>query len=182
MILTGADLVIVMAHSGLGQPDAPQTAAVHERALAASRLLAALFESFAQPFTIMFSVPFALLGVGLVMKLADQPWDSMTILGMVVLLGVVVNNAIVLIDHINYLRQQGLSRTEAIIRGGQNRMRPILITAVTTIVADMTGYPVDLLDPDGTVLDTVELAEHDQMGYLGNCPGSDHPNPNRITH
>ena len=100
-------------------------------------LMAALFESFTQPFTIMFSVPFALLGVGLVMKLADQPWDSMTILGLIVLLGVVVNNAIVLIDHINYLRQHGLERTEAIIQGGQHRMRPILITAVTTILGLM---------------------------------------------
>jgi HAE1 family hydrophobic/amphiphilic exporter-1 len=100
-------------------------------------LMAALFESFTQPFTIMFSVPFALLGVGLVMKLANQPWDSMTVLGLIVLLGVVVNNAIVLIDHINYLRQHGLDRTQAIIRGGQNRMRPILITAVTTILGLM---------------------------------------------
>jgi HAE1 family hydrophobic/amphiphilic exporter-1 len=100
-------------------------------------LMAALFESFTQPLTIMFSVPFALLGVGVVMKLADQPWDSMTMLGLIVLLGVVVNNAIVLIDHINYLRQHGLERTEAIIRGGQHRMRPILITAVTTILGLM---------------------------------------------
>ncbi len=97
-------------------------------------LMAALFESFTQPFTIMFSVPFALLGVGIVMKLANQPWDSMTLIGLIVLLGVVVNNAIVLIDHINYLRQHGLERTEAIIQGGRHRMRPILITAVTTIL------------------------------------------------
>jgi HAE1 family hydrophobic/amphiphilic exporter-1 len=97
-------------------------------------VLAALFESFAQPLTIMFSVPFALLGVGVVMKLADQPLDNMTTIGMIVLLGVVVNNAIVLIDHVNLLRKQGLSRTEAIVRGGQHRLRPIIITAVTTIL------------------------------------------------
>ena len=54
-------------------------------------LLAALFESFSQPFAIMFSVPFALFGVGVVMKLANQPWDTMTMLGMVVLVGVVVD-------------------------------------------------------------------------------------------
>ncbi len=97
-------------------------------------LMAALFESYAQPLTIMFSVPFALLGVGVVMKLANQPWETMTMIGMVVLMGVVVNNAIVLIDHINFLRQTGLSRTEAIVTGGQHRLRPILITAVTTIL------------------------------------------------
>ena len=97
-------------------------------------LLAALFESFTQPFTIMFSVPFALLGVGVVMKLANQPWETMTIIGMIVLMGIVVNNAIVLINHINFLRQRGLGRTEAIILGGQHRLRPILITAITTIL------------------------------------------------
>jgi HAE1 family hydrophobic/amphiphilic exporter-1 len=97
-------------------------------------LMAALFESYTQPLTIMFSVPFALLGVGVVMKLANQPWETMTMIGMVVLMGVVVNNAIVLIDHINYLRQSGMSRDEAIIKGGQHRLRPILITAVTTIL------------------------------------------------
>jgi HAE1 family hydrophobic/amphiphilic exporter-1 len=96
-------------------------------------VLAVLFESLAQPFTIMFSVPFALIGVGVVMKLADQPLDNMTTIGMIVLLGVVVNNAIVLIDHVNFLRKQGLDRTEAIVTGGQHRLRPIVITAVTTI-------------------------------------------------
>jgi HAE1 family hydrophobic/amphiphilic exporter-1 len=97
-------------------------------------LMAALFESFAQPFTIMFSIPFALLGVGVIMKVAGQPWETMTMIGLLVLLGVVVNNAIVLIDHINQLRRQGFSRDEAIVLGGQHRLRPILITAVTTIV------------------------------------------------
>ena len=97
-------------------------------------LLAALFESFAQPLTIMFSVPFALLGVGVVMKLTETPWETMTMIGLIILLGIVVNNAIVLIDHINYLRQTGLSRNDAIVTGGQHRMRPILITAITTIL------------------------------------------------
>ncbi|MEE8524370.1 MAG: efflux RND transporter permease subunit, partial [Thermoanaerobaculia bacterium] len=97
-------------------------------------LMAALFESFTQPLTIMFSIPFALLGVGVVMKLANQPWETMTMIGLLVLLGVVVNNAIVLIDHVNRLRRQGLPRDEAIVLGGQHRLRPILITAVTTIV------------------------------------------------
>jgi HAE1 family hydrophobic/amphiphilic exporter-1 len=97
-------------------------------------LLAALFESFVQPFTIMLSVPFALLGVGVAMKLGGQPWETMTLMGLIILLGVVVNNAIVLIDHINHLRDTGLERDEAIIRGGQHRLRPIVITAVTTIL------------------------------------------------
>jgi len=97
-------------------------------------LLAALFESFAQPFTIMFSVPFSLIGVAAVMRLAAQPWDTMAMIGMIVLMGVVVNNAIVLINHINYLRGTGMERNEAIVLGGRHRLRPILITAITTIL------------------------------------------------
>jgi HAE1 family hydrophobic/amphiphilic exporter-1 len=85
----------------------------------------------------MFAVPFAFIGVGVVMKLAGQPWDTMTMIGLIVLAGVVVNNAIVLINHINYLRKQGLGRNEAIVQGGQHRLRPILITAVTTIFGMM---------------------------------------------
>jgi len=103
-------------------------------ALLVYMLMAALFESFAQPFTIMFSVPFALLGVAVVLKLFNQPLDPMSMLGLVILLGVVVNNAIVLIDHINRLRKSGLDRDAAILQGGKDRLRPILITAVTTIV------------------------------------------------
>ncbi|MDH3254646.1 MAG: efflux RND transporter permease subunit, partial [Acidobacteriota bacterium] len=97
-------------------------------------LLAALFESFSQPLTIMLSVPFALLGVAVAMKVGHQPWETMTLIGLIILLGVVVNNAIVLIDHINYLRHTGLERNQAIILGGQHRLRPIVITAVTTIL------------------------------------------------
>jgi len=97
-------------------------------------LLAALFESFAQPLTIMFSVPFALIGVAMAMKLASQPWDTMAMIGMIILMGVVVNNAIVLINHVNFLRHSGMDRDEAIVLGGRHRLRPILITAITTIL------------------------------------------------
>ena len=69
-----------------------------------------------------------------VMKLANQPLDTTTNIGMIILLGVVVNNAIVLIDHINRLRGEGLDRNAAIVQGGRDRLRPILITAVTAIV------------------------------------------------
>jgi len=96
-------------------------------------LMAALFESFAQPLTIMFSVPFALLGVAVVMKLTEQPLDSMAQIGVIILFGVVVNNAIVLMDRIGQLRRSGLDRTAAILEAGRNRLRPILITAATTI-------------------------------------------------
>ncbi|TDI48185.1 MAG: efflux RND transporter permease subunit [Acidobacteria bacterium] len=97
-------------------------------------IMAALFESFVQPFTIMFAIPFAFIGVGIVLKLTSQPLDNMANMGLIILVGVVVNNAIVLIAHINHLRLQGVPRDEAIVVGGTHRLRPILMTALTTIL------------------------------------------------
>lgn len=97
-------------------------------------IMAALFESFVQPFVIMFSVPFAFVGVGIVMRLAGQPRGNMTDMGLIILAGIVVNNAIVLVDHINQLRRSGMSRNEAIVIGGRHRLRPILMTAITTVL------------------------------------------------
>jgi membrane fusion protein (multidrug efflux system) len=97
-------------------------------------LMSALFESLSHPFAIMASVPFAFIGVGVVMKLFSQPRDNFTELGFLILVGVVVNNAIVLVDHINRLRQEGHGRDEAILEGGRHRLRAILMTAVTTIL------------------------------------------------
>jgi len=97
-------------------------------------IMAALFESFAQPFTIMLSVPFAFIGVGTLLWIFGQPRGQVSDTGVVILAGIVVNNAIVLVDHINRLRKSGLSRDEAIVLGGQHRLRPILMTALTTIL------------------------------------------------
>lgn len=97
-------------------------------------IMAALFESFIQPLTIMLSIPFAFIGVGLALRLASQPLTNQAYIGLVILLGVVVNNAIVLVDHINHLRAQGMPRNEAIVLGGRHRLRPILMTALTTIL------------------------------------------------
>ena len=104
-------------------------------------LMAALFEDFAQPIAILLSVVFAFVGVAVAMRLAGQTWTAVAELGLLILIGVVVNNAIVLVDHINGLRRSGLERGEAILRAGRNRLRPILMTAVTTIVglAPMVG-------------------------------------------
>ncbi len=97
-------------------------------------IMASLFENFAQPFTIMLSIPFAFVGVGLVMKALGQARSSAADMGLVILAGIVVNNAIVLIDHINQLRREGMRREEAIVLGGTHRVRPILMTAITTIL------------------------------------------------
>ena len=97
-------------------------------------LMAALFESFRHPFAILLSIPFAFVGVALAMKAAAIPWDDFTRLGLLILLGVVVNNAIVLVDHVNRLRQQGQARLAAILQGSKDRLRAILMTAVTTVL------------------------------------------------
>ena len=97
-------------------------------------IMASLFESLIHPFTIMLSIPFSLIGVALGLYLLDVPMDNNAMLGLLILFGIVVNNGIVLVDHINHFRQQGMDRHQAILRGGQNRMRPILMTAFTTIL------------------------------------------------
>ena len=97
-------------------------------------IMAALFEDLLQPFTIMLSIPFAFIGVGLIMALAGQPRSEGSNMGLMILAGIVVNNAIVLVDHINRLRRDGLDRYNAIVLGGRHRLRPILMTAVTTIL------------------------------------------------
>ncbi len=117
-------------------------------------VMASLFESFAQPFTIMFSVPFAFIGVGIIMTLTGQARSSSSDMGLIILAGIVVNNAIVLVDHINRLRQQGLPRDEAIVLGGRHRLRPILMTAMTTVLGlspMVAGYflPSVFGAPDG---------------------------------
>jgi len=97
-------------------------------------VMASLFESLAHPFAIMFSLPFALVGVTWFLFLTGTPFNIMSQIGLMVLLGIVVNNGIVLIAHINNLRSQGLPRSEAIRAGCRERFRPILMTAATTVV------------------------------------------------
>ena len=97
-------------------------------------VMAALFESFVHPITILTSLPFSLLGVTLLFYLTGTTLNTNSWLGIMVLAGVVVNNGIILVDHINRLRAGGMARTEAIITGGRDRLRPILITACTTLL------------------------------------------------
>ena len=97
-------------------------------------VMAALFESFVHPITILTSLPFSLLGVALLFSLTGTTLNTNSWLGIMVLAGVVVNNGIILVDHVNRLRASGMARTEAIITGGRDRLRPILITACTTLL------------------------------------------------
>ena len=96
-------------------------------------LMGVLFESVVLPFSVLFSIPFSFLGVYWALYLTGTPMDMMASIGMIVLIGVVVNNAIVLVDMINRMRLEGLSRTDAILEAGHNRFRPILMTTFTTV-------------------------------------------------
>ena len=94
---------------------------------------AALFESFVHPFTILLTVPLALFGVAVIFTLSGITLNTTSYLGLLTLFGIVVNNGIILIDHIRTLRKSGMEKAAAIIQGGKDRMRPIIMTAITTI-------------------------------------------------
>ncbi|MGD8374853.1 MAG: efflux RND transporter permease subunit [Acidobacteriota bacterium] len=98
-------------------------------------VMASLFESLAQPFAILLcSVIFALSGAAWMLVITDTPFNLMSWIGMLILIGIVVNNGIVLLDRMNQLRKEGIGREEAIIAAGRDRMRPILMTAATTVI------------------------------------------------
>jgi len=96
-------------------------------------VMAAQFESFFDPFIIMFSVPFAFVGVSLAYWVSFQSMSLMGMVGIAMLVGVVVNNAIVMIDYFNILRKRGMELTEAVKTGAKRRLRPILMTTGTTV-------------------------------------------------
>jgi HAE1 family hydrophobic/amphiphilic exporter-1 len=98
-------------------------------------IIAAQFESLLMPLAVMFSVPFSLIGVILALLLSGKSLNVLSFIGIIMLVGIVVNNSIVLIDYINKLRQKGMERKEAIILGGKTRLRPILMTMFTTVLA-----------------------------------------------
>ncbi len=96
-------------------------------------VMAAQFESLLHPFIIMFTVPLAFIGVVLAFLITGQNISLPTFMGFIMLTGIVVNNGIVLIDYVNQLRQQGKAAWKAVIEGSATRLRPVLITALTTI-------------------------------------------------
>ncbi len=98
-------------------------------------VMASLFESLVFPGAVWTSIIFAVVGVWWFFLVTGTIFDLMAWMGVLILIGVVVNNGIVLIDHINQLRARGLSRYEAIVQAGGNRIRPILMTAGTTILS-----------------------------------------------
>ncbi len=99
-------------------------------------ILASVFESFVTPFVLLFSIPFAAIGSLFFLSITGNSlFSSNTLMGFLILLGVVVNNGIILLDYVTVLRKNGNRKNRAIIHAGLSRVRPILITTVTTCVA-----------------------------------------------
>jgi HAE1 family hydrophobic/amphiphilic exporter-1 len=96
-------------------------------------LMGFLFESFVLPLSVMPSIPLAFVGVWWFLYLTGENVDGLAVVGILLLLGVVVNNAIVLVDFVNNARAVGLSRVDAIVQAGVQRFRPIMMTALTTV-------------------------------------------------
>jgi HAE1 family hydrophobic/amphiphilic exporter-1 len=97
-------------------------------------VMAATFESFVHPFIVLFTVPLALVGVVASLLATGTTVTVIVLIGAVMLVGIVVNNAIVLIDTVNRYRRAGLEKTEAVLRAGHARLRPILMTTATTVL------------------------------------------------
>jgi HAE1 family hydrophobic/amphiphilic exporter-1 len=98
-------------------------------------IMAAQFESLSQPFIVMFTMPLAYIGVVLGLLLTGNNLSVPSIMGLIILMGIVVKNGIVMIDYINRLRLRGVDKTQAIIQGATIRLRPVLMTSLTAIVA-----------------------------------------------
>jgi len=97
-------------------------------------VMASQFENFLHPFVIMFTIPLAIIGVIFGLLISGKPVSLPALIGVIILAGIAVNNGIVMIDYINQLIRKGLDKREAIIRGAVTRLRPVLLTALTTIL------------------------------------------------
>lgn len=120
-------------------------------------VMAAQFESLIYPFIIMFTIPLAFSGGALGLFLTGRSLGVTALIGVIILSGIVVNNGIVLIDYINTLRKEGKDRREAILTAGPIRLRPILMTTLTTVIGLIPitlgiGEGAELMAPLGTVV------------------------------
>ncbi len=97
-------------------------------------ILVALYDSFVYPFVVLFSIPVAVIGALLALNLSISHLSLFALLGMIMLMGLVVKNAILIVDFTNQLKEQGMHYKEALITAGKERMRPILMTSISMIV------------------------------------------------
>jgi len=120
-------------------------------------VMAAQFESLLHPFVIMFSVPFAFVGVAFALLARGYTLSVVTFIGIIMLVGIVVNNAIVLVDYVNLLRARGFVLEEAVRETCRRRLRPVLITTLTTLfgllpLAAAHGEGSEVMRPLGTTV------------------------------
>ena len=121
-------------------------------------VMASLFESFRDPFIIILTIPLSMIGIVAIYLITNTIFNMLTAVGLLVLIGVIVNNGIVLVDYTNLLRKRGYSLDEACIEAAGNRLRPILMTTLTTVLgllpmAFFPGEGTELVAPIGkTVL------------------------------
>ena len=97
-------------------------------------IMASQFESLVDPFVIMFSIPFAVVGVVIGLAITGVPLNVMSLLGILMLVGIVVNNGIVLVDYTILCRERGMKLIDAVVTAGRSRLRPILMTTLTTVL------------------------------------------------
>ena len=110
-------------------------------------VMASQFESFSKPFIIMMSIPFALSGVIIALLITHKSLDMIGALGIILLVGIVIKNGIVLVDYINLMRDRGYELNEAIAQACQSRIRPVLMTAITTILG---MFPMAMSTSEGS--------------------------------
>jgi len=155
-------------------------------------VMAGLFESVRQALALMISLPFALAGAAWTLHLTKTGFDQPAAIGLLLLIGIVVNNGIVMLEHINQYRRGGMGRDEAMLRGGRERLRPILMTALTTLIGlvpivvqkpSLGGvyyYSMALVIMGGlavstfltsVLLPTTAALSEDIFGWLGRLPG-----------
>jgi HAE1 family hydrophobic/amphiphilic exporter-1 len=97
-------------------------------------VMATQFESLVYPFIIMFTIPFAMSGVFIALWLTQTPLSIIALIGAIMLVGIVTKNGIVMVDYMNLLVERGSSISDAVIMGGKSRLRPVLMTSLTTVL------------------------------------------------
>jgi HAE1 family hydrophobic/amphiphilic exporter-1 len=98
-------------------------------------VMASLFESFRDPFIIILTIPLSLIGIVAIYLITNTIFNVLTAVGLLVLIGIIVNNGIILVDYTNLLRKRGYSLNDACIEAAGSRLRPILMTTLTTVIA-----------------------------------------------
>jgi HAE1 family hydrophobic/amphiphilic exporter-1 len=117
-------------------------------------VMAALFESLLLPLSILTSVPLAFIGVYWGMFMTHTALDTIGLIGCILMVGVVVKNGIVIVDHVNLLRREGMPRHEAVIQAGKDRFRPVMMTALTTTLGVL---PLAIESKAGSTVSFVSL-------------------------